>query len=159
MNHETELKLQAYLDQELSPGESEKVARWLEHDSEARAVYRELRATKELLGIGEVKRAVPESREFYWSKIERGILAEDREPSTGARSHFWCGWLRLGAPLAGAALLVAALLIALNFDGVGTRIATSYFHEVEAPVEEATAITFHSETAQMTVVWIPSRAK
>src|SRR5881296_2996806 len=79
INHETELKLQAYLDGELSPGEAKTVADLLRRDAGAQALYQELRIAKSLLAENELERKLPESGEFYWSKIRRQI---EREEST-----------------------------------------------------------------------------
>jgi anti-sigma factor RsiW len=158
MNHDTELKLQAYLDAELPAEEARLMEEWLTRDAQARAVCEELRATKKLLQGNELPRTLSESREFYWSKIERAILRGEQveQPvSPVATIRKW--WFRLAAPLAGATLLGAVLFVALRSGTSSSGMA--YFHEVETPVEESTGITFHSEAAHMIVVWVPSQEK
>ena len=81
INHETELELQAYLDGELSAGEAKAIADLLGRDAGAQALYQELRTAKSLLAGNELDRKLPESREFYWSKIQRQI---DQVESTQA---------------------------------------------------------------------------
>ena len=65
INHETELKLQAYLDGELSAGEAKAIADLLQSDAGAQGLYHELKAAKSLLVGNELERQLPESREFY----------------------------------------------------------------------------------------------
>jgi anti-sigma factor RsiW len=153
MNHDTEQKLLAHLDHELSQEESSAVAKMLGQDTQAKALFEELRATKELLHGNELQRTLPELRDFYWSKIKRDILAAERaRDSQHAAPPLSKWWMRLVAPLAGTSFLVVVLLMALR-----NSQSNSYFHEVETPVEESTGITFHSESAHMTIVWIPSQ--
>lgn len=154
MNTENLLKLQAYLDDELTAEEARQVSAWLANDPEAQTVCRHLRDTKAWFAGNELPVKVPESREFYWSKIEREIarleVASDRQPSPVAR---W--WMRLAVPLAGVAVLVFLLLFAVKPFSRSGALA-GYFHEIDTPLEEANAISFHSQAAGMTVVWIDS---
>lgn len=156
MNPETFLKLQAYLDNELPPAEAQKVAQWLEQDEPARAIYEELRSTKLLLAGSGLEMKVPETREFYWSKIEREIAGQ---PLVRTTAHWlalpnWC--YRLAAPLAGAALLMVLAVFIFKPSIIPQRIA-GYFHEIDTPLEEDDAISFHSQEAGMTVVWIAAK--
>ena len=73
MKHELELKLQAHLDGELTGREATEIAALLEHDREAAALFGELRNIKTALTGNELEIKLPETREFYWSKIEREI--------------------------------------------------------------------------------------
>src|SRR6266513_3336151 len=73
MKQELQLKLQAYLDGELPDGEAREAAGLLAQDAEARALLAELKKTRAALAGFETDIKLPESREFYWSKIEREI--------------------------------------------------------------------------------------
>src|SRR6266536_3491712 len=73
INHETELRLQAYLDGELSEAEAKGIADLLRCDAGAQTLYQELRIAKSLLAGNELERKLPEPPEFYWSKIQRHI--------------------------------------------------------------------------------------
>jgi len=73
INHETELKLQAYLDGELSEAQAKGIADLLGCDAGAQTLYQELRIAKSLLAGNELERKLPEPPEFYWSKIQRHI--------------------------------------------------------------------------------------
>src|SRR5688572_6098577 len=78
MTEDQQLKLQAFLDGELSEKEAREMASWLARDAEATALAGELRNTRKALKDSEPNIRVPESREFYWSKIQREI---EREPA------------------------------------------------------------------------------
>ena len=156
MNPETFLKLQSYLDNELPPAEAKNIEQWLERDAQARAIYEELRSTKLLLAGNELDLKVPESREFFWAKIEREIVLQPADQSPGRWFVLpnWC--YRFAAPLAGAALLMVLAVFILKPSIIPQRIA-AYFHEIDTPLEEDDAISFHSQEAGMTVVWIAAK--
>src|SRR4051812_1303740 len=82
MNEEQQLKLQAFLDGELSEAEARDVAALVARDADAAALMTELRNTRQVLANFEPDRKLPESREFFWSKIEREI--ERLEPAPPA---------------------------------------------------------------------------
>jgi negative regulator of sigma E activity len=155
INQETKLKLQAYLDNELSGADLREIAAVLERDPEARALYAELEGTRSLLEAGELELKVPESREFYWSKIQREIQRESREATARPSRFFLAGyprWFRILAPTGGAALVLTAALSVVRLT-TGPS-ALSYVHELETPLEDTSVISFHSQSAGMTVVWV-----
>jgi anti-sigma factor RsiW len=153
MKTETELKLQAHLDGELNPAEILEVESLLAGDVAARDLLAELALVKKCMTGNEPEARVPESREFYWSKIQREI--ERSSNSAPVRP----GWLQLlhsrllwstGA-LAGIAL--AALFL---FDGRGLS-SYSQPEEVSNLNEEMNSISFRSEAHQMSVVYLFDR--
>ena len=75
MDYKVQLKLQAFLDGELPEAEASKVANWIAGDGQASALLEELRHTQEALAGFEAGIRLPESREFFWSKIERASFA------------------------------------------------------------------------------------
>src|SRR5438445_6994113 len=79
MDYDKQLKLQAFLDEELSEAEAREVASWLAQDQEMTLLLAELRNTRQAVSRFEAGIRLPESREFYWSKIEREI--ERLEPA------------------------------------------------------------------------------
>ena len=81
MNQELQLKLQAYLDGELAPAELREITELLAQDTESKALYAELQATKALVRGNELEHKLGESREFYWSKIAREIDRDCRSTS------------------------------------------------------------------------------
>src|SRR6266404_5726722 len=101
MNREQQLKLQAWVDGELSASEARQIAGFLAADKEAQAIVSELGIAKDILANNEPAAKLPESREFYWNKIHREI---ERLERTGAESRpvSWIfSWRRLLAPLSG----------------------------------------------------------
>ena len=92
MSEEQQLKLQAFLDGELSENDSREVAAWLARDADATALVGELRNTRQALAGFEPALKVPESREFYWSKIQREI--QHREPETVPAPGRSVSWFR-----------------------------------------------------------------
>lgn len=154
MNHETELRLQAFLDGELSPAESKKVAEWLEGNPEAKELRNELEAVHSLLRVNEPQAKVPETREFYWSKIQ-GEISRAEGRKQGTREVREPNWIfRWAASLAGVAL---ALFMYASWQKQQENVsaaALTHLQEVEAPLPDVSAISFHSQEAAMTVVWV-----
>src|SRR5690349_21859011 len=93
MNQEMELKLQAWLDGELSPAEAGKMAALVETDGDARALYTELQQTSLALKGNEPEMRLPETREFYWSKIEREIARLETAPASSTLP-WWLAFVR-----------------------------------------------------------------
>jgi hypothetical protein len=85
MKQEDRLKIQAWLDGELAPQESGKMADLVDLDSEAKSAAEELKILKNLLKSGENEAKIEDSRDFYWSQVQRQIESEKltaaREPS------------------------------------------------------------------------------
>ncbi len=152
---ERALQIQSWVDGELSSRQARAVAAGVEADPEARALARELRATRRILVDHELEHRVPETREFYWSGISRGLEAQakHRRPSW-FRLPFWGrGWLVPGGAVAACLVALVAWKGGLPWMDRGSRyLATG--HEIETPIEEAASITFRSESARMTVVWV-----
>jgi anti-sigma factor RsiW len=113
MKPEMELKLQALLDGELPPAEAAVVRRQAAADPEAASLLAALENVKTAIRESEPGITVPETREFYWSKIARQIQRE--ESGRPAPVLAWPARLqRWLAPLAGAVAVAAVLLLALN---------------------------------------------
>jgi anti-sigma factor RsiW len=148
MNEELELKIQAWIDGEVSPSEGDRLAALIERDDQASQLVQELRATRRVLTANEPQAAVPETREFYWTKIQNQIRREARVPAPlGWRRLL--RWQRLIPSLTGAAALFAVVLF-----GIRQAAPKASFDEVSATVEGMEAITFHDQTAGVTVVWL-----
>jgi anti-sigma factor RsiW len=153
MNHEYELKLQAFLDGELDARQARDLEAGLTAQPDAAALLAELKMTAGALRGNEPEHKLPETREFYWSKIERAIEAEDRQPAATG-SSFKFGWLfRYWPQLSGAG--VAALLLAtalLRFGGLNSAT----WEDIENPLSDASTFTYRSEQQRMTLVWVSS---
>jgi anti-sigma factor RsiW len=147
MNQNLELKLQAWLDGELSATEARRIAGEIAGDTAAGRLVAELQAIKSTLAGNETAPAVPETREFYWSKIERQIQREARSPRAvpAPRLAAWSRWL---PTLAGFAALACMMLLAVK------PPALPAFEEISATGEGMEAVTYHDQSAGMTVVWL-----
>ena len=77
MKQEDKLKIQAWLDGELAPQESARIADLIDNDLEAKELSEDLRAMQKALEVGEKTAVLEDSREFYWSQVERQIEAEE----------------------------------------------------------------------------------
>src|SRR5687768_9616349 len=155
MNQDVALKYQAFVDGELSASEARRMAQILEKDADARALVAELRSTRALLAGNEPEVTVPESREFYWSKIQRQIERLEAEPA-GVEGGGWRGalsaWRRFVAPLAGVAVITFLAMVAVRFY---SPEPVDYLAEIENLSEESTAYSFRS--GNMFVVWTQDR--
>jgi anti-sigma factor RsiW len=160
MNRDTQLKVQAYLDNELSAGDARSVSKLISSDSEFRDLYAELKHTKDALVHNEPAISVPDSREFYWSQIQRRIASAERQPVV---SHTRPWWLRMLAPVAGTVALFAILLSVINPNRQDPVVTASVTQAAVAPlhkVEEAADVslfTFRSESEGVTLVWVSSQ--
>ncbi len=155
MKHEIELKIQGYLDGQLASAERQEIAELIDRDPEARRLHEQLAVARTLLTANEPEYTLAETREFYWSKIEREIRkqAAAREPVRTFALGWQNWWVRLAGSFAAVALLSA---VVLSSSRLSSLVRGSGPQEVELP-EEMSAITFHSESANMTVVWVQSR--
>jgi anti-sigma factor RsiW len=155
MDRNTALKLQALLDGELAANEAAEISRRLERDPEARRLYDELALARAVLSRCEPEYPVPESREFYWSRIRREI---ERGESVGtARAGGWMnGWVRWLVPVGATALLGLLLLQRTWLGSQDEPVDLAIDHHVETLLADATSFSFRSESAGMTVVWVQS---
>ena len=154
-----QLKVQAYLDNELSPADARKIGTLISSDSEARDLYQELKETREILAQNEPALALPESRDFFWSKIERSIVSAEREPAHPEARPWWARFL---APVAGSVALFALLLTLVDRGGTESPLALAP-SSPDAPIHQfkedadVSTITFRSEAEGVTVVWLSTQ--
>ncbi len=156
MNREIELRLQAWVDGELTGAEAGEIERLIVADPNARALATELGWTRTAATAGEPERKLAEPREFYWSKIERAILHAEsgQAPEAHGLRTWWHRWWRVAAP-AGA---IAVVLLAASVPVLRGRINANagLRAEVESPLDDISSFTFRSESEGMTVVWVDS---
>jgi len=147
MKHELELRLQAWVDGEMSEREAARIATWVARDAEAGELAAHLRAVRKLVVDNEPVLPLPETRQFYWSQIERQIQREapDSEP---APISWLARWRQLMISVGGATALACVLILAVN------QIHRPTFDEISATDLGMEAVTFHDQSAQMTVVWL-----
>jgi len=158
MNGELQLKLQSWLDGELPEREARRLAVWVAQNPAAQALVEELRMTKSLLAGNEPPLQVPESREFYWSKIERAI--QRSEPVEEAREAipWWAAWRRYLAPAAAVVLVAGVTLFTVKLiHPSDTDDASRFLDVVENLSEYTESFAFRSQTENMFVVWIHAK--
>ncbi len=148
MDIEVELKLQAYLDGELTESESREVAKLLAQDQQAVLLLAELRNTRQALAGFEKGVTLPESREFFWSKIEREISRLEAPARPVEKPSLLAGWRRLLVPAGAVAALMTVVFIAIGPFGAGTPA------ETEVIRDDSGAFTYRDENAQATLVWV-----
>ena len=150
MKHDLELKVQAWLDGELPDQEARRIGEWVAGNAEASALAEELGCIRKAMFRNEAAGALGEGREFYWSKIQRQIQREAGRTRPTDDLPWYARWRKYMAPLAGAAALACVLLMA-----IGQRAPT--FDEISSTSEAMDAVTFHDQSAQMTVIWLQDR--
>ena len=149
MDKDLQLKIQAFVDGELTEDEAIEVASLAARQPEVNALARELKNTRNALASVETGMLLPESREFYWSKIQREIerLAPAEAPAPG-RSPV-AALFRWLAPATGLAVLLAAGYIFLgapDVNGSGLRWQAAY--------DGVNALTYRDQAEGMTVMWL-----
>lgn len=142
------LDLQAYVDGELDASRRAEVERVLASDAEARELVAGLRQIAELVRTHEPVIQVPETREFYWSQIQRRIAqAEAVEAKEAPQASGAMQWLRWLAPALGVAAV--AVMVALpRGEKDGATLAAN------DTVEDAVSMTFRSDADGVTIHWI-----
>jgi anti-sigma factor RsiW len=150
MNEDLKIKVQAFLDGELPEAEAREISSRIAADAAVAALHKELKQTRAALAGFEKRIVLPESREFYWSKIQREILraeAARERPAAEPISVFF--WLRRAlVPAAGLAVLAAALLITLR---PGRPAA---FSALEVASADSSAMTYRNYESGATLVWL-----
>ena len=152
MKTQDALRIQTWLDGALPASETRAVERLIEQDTEARDLVAELRWTQTALRAGEVPRSLPESREFYWSKIRKAIEVAEHSPGGSVRTGWVPPVLRWLAP----AGIAAALAVLLTLPILRTRPEEPWASgtEIESPLSDISSFSFRSEAERMTIVWI-----
>jgi hypothetical protein len=146
-NDDFGLKLQAYLDGELPPGEAGEVSERLALDAEGQALLAELRNTRAALAGCEMERALPETREFFWSKVRREIEHEEKAAARVPAVH-WLAWVRHHLVSVGGAAILTCVVALMFLHGGGGPLG-----EMEMTSDEMGTYTFRDQQARMTLVW------
>jgi hypothetical protein len=152
MTDEQQLKLQAFLDGEdevLPEAEAREITALLARDADAMALWGELKNTCNALKDFGPGPKLPESREFYWSKIKREIERSAPAAAPAPTVSLFTRWRRILMPLGAVATLALVGIIALHaFSGGQRPIA------VNSMLADAGAFTYRDESQGMTVVWL-----
>lgn len=149
MTDEQQLKLQAFFDGELPENDAREMAAWLAQDTDATALLTELKNTRNALKGSEPELKLPESREFYWSKIKREIERTAPAPAPVPRASLFTWVRRALMPLGVVAMLVVAGFITFHQFAGGQRTVA-----VNSMLADAGAFTYRDEAQGMTVVWL-----
>jgi anti-sigma factor RsiW len=149
--NEDQLRLQSYLDEELSAEERKQVEAAILRDPAAKALLGELRMTCTVLAGYEDGMKLPEGREFYWSKIERGIHAAEQPAPTRnentALQIWWRKWLMPTGAL--AALAITAWLAGTQAGYFGSAALHG-----ESSLADSGAFTYRDFSTGTTLVWL-----
>ena len=156
MDFDTQLKLQAFLDGELSEDEARAVASLIARDEAAKALHAELKNTRKAIKEAGANAKLPETREFFWSKIEREIQRLEPVAATTRRVSPFEALRRLLMPVSAFAVLVVAGLITYNQLGFG---GSSHPSATEVAGRDSNAFTYHDYSAGLTLVWMPFPAE
>jgi anti-sigma factor RsiW len=151
MDYDVQLKLQAFLDGELPEAEASKVAMWVAGDHEAAALLQELRNTRESLAGFEAELRLPESREFFWSKIEREIQRSKTPAPTVGPVPLLALWRRFLVPASALALVFVAGIVLTRPAGPSGRTAAA---EIETALADSGAFTYRDYSSGATLVWL-----
>jgi anti-sigma factor RsiW len=150
MDFDAQLKLQALLDGELPEAEANEVTQWLARDSEAAALSQELRNTRQALAGFEAGVQLPESREFFWSKVQRDIERLETRAERPVSAPLSSLWRRLLVPASALALLVIAGVVLNRPDSSGRTPAA----EIETALADSGAFTYRDYSSGATLVWL-----
>jgi len=150
---EAQIKLMAYLDGELPEREAVEVREWLARDEEARALLAELQNTGAALAGHEAGLKLPETREFFWSKIQGEIARAEKAPAAAGTVSVW-QWVRQHLmPVGGVALLTCLLALMIARPGR----TGSLYGELEMASDDMGAYTYRDHQQKMTMVWFYDR--
>jgi len=151
MKEDLQLKLQTYFDGELSEREAREVEALLAADAEGRALLGELRNTRGALSVFEAEVKLPESREFYWSKIRREIERQEKTETARPSPSPLAAWRRFFIPAgAFAAFAIAGLLAAHQLGWIGGASLA----ELETSLADSGAMIYRDQAEQTTLVWL-----
>jgi anti-sigma factor RsiW len=152
MNADLELKLQAYLDGELPASEGKELETLVARDGEARALLAELANTRATLTGHEAEIKLSESREFYWSKIQREIRRQAAVPRMEAPISAFAWLRRLLAPAgAAAALLLGVVIVNQQMGGSRSPLATG---AIETDFADTESFIYRDYASGTTLVWL-----
>jgi anti-sigma factor RsiW len=160
MSEEQQLKLQAYLDGELPEREAREILKWTQRDGEAAALLAELKNTRQAMAGAAPQMQVPESREFYWSKIAREVQYPKPQRTSATDGAIFAALRRFLLPASAVATLVIAGLFAhFNTPNLGLEsVADADTPTVETAMADSDATTYRDASEGTTLVWFSSTA-
>ena len=151
--NEIELKIQALVDGELTESEAEQIRECMGNDVRFQILYAQLIQTKDLISKHEMPRILPESGDFYWTKIAQEIGGVEPANQVSNNSLVIKWLFRRLAPLLGIAAIV--LLITLQQPSMlDLDIEFESDHELELVDDDIEVMTFNSFDDSMSIVWL-----
>lgn len=151
MNQDLQLKLQAYLDGELPSNEAKAVADRVAQDADSRALLAELTSTCTALTGFESTIKLPETREFYWSKIARDLQRLERSVPERSPVSLFTLLRRLALPSGVLIALLVGLLLIKPQLGFERRLGVA---ETETAQVDAGTFTYRDFASGTTLVWL-----
>jgi hypothetical protein len=120
-------------------------------DREAAAVLEELRNTRDALGGFETGIQMPESREFFWSKVQREIQRLEEPAPKSTPAPLFARWRRFLVPASALALVLFTAVVLMQPAGQSGRTAAG---DIETALADAGAFTYRDYSAGTTLVWL-----
>jgi anti-sigma factor RsiW len=160
MNTDQQLKLQSFLDGELPENEAREILVWTQRDGGAAALLAELKSARAAMAKSETHLSVPETRKFYWSKIEREIQRLEPRTTSAPEVSIFSMLRRFLLPSGALAALVVAGLI-LHFHGStpsAENRADADTTTVETTLASTDATTYRDAGEGTTLVWFSPAA-
>ena len=154
IKQETQIKIQAFLDGELAESEAREIAALIARDKSAAALHAELKNTRRALATAEQGIVLPETREFYWSKIRRDIEKLEPVQSAEAAPSILQLISRLLKPVSAVAAVV--VMATILFHQMGGQSGGSEFLIASADMD---AITYRDDSDGTTFVWFADAAE
>lgn len=149
MDKDLQLKIQAFVDGELPEDEALEVAALAAREPEANALARELKNTRGALAGMEAGTVLPESREFYWSKIQREIERLTPAETPAPQRPFTAVLMRWLVP---ATAVIALLATGYLFFGEPTPHSGGL--RWQSDYDGVNALTYRDQKEGMTVIWL-----
>ncbi len=154
MTLEQQLKIQAYVDGELSRAEAKKVEALIAADPEARGLYEELKFAATVLREHEPEFKMPVSQELFWNRIYEQIKQSEPEPIPVLDYLKYLvgvvfsrkNWVPV------TATFIASVGIFLLKDVI--KPIEDYLVVVETPSDEVGSYSFRAQSEKMFVLWI-----
>lgn len=150
MDYRDQLKVQGYLDGELSAADARRMAERLARDPNSASLLQELRQTRDCLvqAQPEAELQVRDSRAFYWSRIQREI--QRQETALPPARQFNLARLRRWLfPATGLAVAAVVCLLVLP-----SSPSSAPSEAVETALSDSGAFTYHDYSAGATLVWL-----
>ncbi len=155
MEEKAQLKVQAWLDGELPEAEARAMANRVAQDPEAAALTEELGNTQKALAGFEADIRLPESREFFWSKVAREIERVEAAPPEPAPRESWQSYFALFRRfLVPASAVALAAVVGLVITRPTVPPGQTAGADVETALADAGAFTYRDYTAGTTLVWL-----